>query len=343
MALIWPDSFELTTVAAIVARYNSSDTSSMTVGTSSGRTNQYLQLGGGLLYKHFLATDGLIVGIARKRDTATEIDFLKLYDQDGTRQLTLREKTDGALALYRGDPTTTGTLLATSAAISFGFWIYIELKVIVHPTTGSYELRVNEATQFSASNVNTQETIRRNIERVEVNGRATNGGSPTNHYVDDYYIANLSNPMPVGLFFNNTKIEFVSPEGFGDVTGFTPVGNASNWQNVDERAHNSDTDYNYSATLNASDLFTMQNLSAGSGDIRGFHVTYVARKEDALTRWEAPLIKTGGVTYKGGNDSLTTSYVHYYEVWPFNPNTSTWFDVAGINSIQAGYTNASVA
>lgn len=340
MALLWADAFELTTESAIRARYSAGNACSG-VSSSSGRTNQYLQMGGGSVYKEVNAAKTMIQGIAHKVAAWSETEFIRLHDGNGNRQLTLLHTALGEFKLYRGD-SSTGTLLATSAAITAGFWIYIELLATIGDSDGAYELRINETTQFSAANVDTQNTPYANIGRVEINSRTTSNGS-ANISVDDFYIANTDNPMPVGLFYGNTKIEASFPEGFGDVTGFTPIGNASNWQNVDERAHNSDTDYNYSATLNASDLFAMQNLSAGSGSIRGLQATYVARKEDALTRWEAPLIRTGSVTYKGGNDSLTTSYAHYYEVWPFNPNTSDWFTVANVNAIQAGYTNASVA
>lgn len=340
MSLLWADAFELTTESSIRARYTS--TSACTgVSSTSGRTNQYLEMGGGFFTKEFSTAKTIVMGIAHKIGAWNETDFMTLSDGNGNAQLTLRQNGAGTFSLWRG-AGGSGTLLATTAVITAGFWIYLELLVTIDTAAGSYELRINEATQFSGANVNTQNSPYPNVGRIEIRSRTTGNGNASIS-VDDYYIANTDNPMPAGYFFGNTKIEAVFPEGAGDVTGFTPVGSANNWQNVDERAHNSDTDYNYSATLNASDLFAMQNLSAGSGSIRGMQLTYVARKEDALTRWEAPLIKTGGVTYKGGNDSLTTSYVHYYEVWPFNPNTSDYFTVANVNSIQLGYTNASVA
>jgi hypothetical protein len=338
--LLWTDAMALGTESAIRARYESS-ASCTGVSSTDGRTNQYLQMGGGNILKHVPAAKTMIVGIAHKVAAWSNTEFIRLYDNNGNLQLTLLQNLSGQFLLYRGD-SSTGTLLATSAAVSLGFWIYLEFKATIGTTDGSYEFRINGTVQYSASNVNTQNSAYALIGRVNINSRTTANGN-ADISTDDFYIANTDNPMPVGQFYNSPKIEASFPEGFGDVTGYTPIGNASNWQNVDERAHNSDTDYNYSATLNASDLFAMQNLSAGSGSIYGVQQTYVARKEDALTRWQRPLIKTGGVVYPGGNDSLTTSYVYYYEQWGFSPSTSTWFDVAGINSIQSGYQNVSVA
>jgi hypothetical protein len=290
---------------------------------------------GSITYTRDVATDNVVVGIARKVDSWSQVQFIVLKDSSSGIQLSLREESNGTATLWRGDSESGGTLLATSSAITAGFWVYYELKIFLHDTLGTYEFRVNESSMFSASNVDTKATSVSDIKYVQIKGIATNGGTPSNNRIDDFYIANFSNPTTPSKFCGNTKIEALLPSGAGDVTGWSAFSD-TNYKNVDESAHNSDTDYNYSSTVNASDFYAMGNMSDPSGSIRALQLTYVARKDDALPRVTAPLINTGGSVYAGGNDSLTTSYAHYYETWNFNPNTSDYFTVSDINAIQAG-------
>lgn len=332
MSLIWCDSFELPDEAAVRARYESSLTCNSVV--SIGRTNLSLRMGAGGIQKNFpRGYTTMIVGVAHYTGGWTTTEFIRLFDSNGTIQLTLFQSGTGEFKLYRGD-SSTGTLLATTGTLSVGFIIYIELLVTVHPTAGAYELRINEVSQFSASNVNTQNSGTRDVGRVNLNSRTTGNGT-ADIYIDDFYIADTAAPAPLGYFLGNTKIEAMVPNGPGDITGWTKF-NDSNWRNVDERPHNSDTDYNYSSTVNASDLYTMGNMSAGSGSIRGVQLTYVARKDDALTRATRPLIKSGGTVYPGSNDSLTTSYAYYYEVWDQDPATASEWGISAVNNVQIG-------
>lgn len=331
MALIWPDAFEQGSTAAIIARY---DDSLPCTGVVAGRTNYALSMGSGGLEKRFSqGYQTLVIGVALYAAAWSDTELLQLYDSVNNRQLTLRTNVAGTLSLYRGT-STTGTLLATSTAISTGVWNYIELLATISATVGAYEVRVNEVSMFSASSVNTRNGAYDDIQRITLYSRTTGNGA-ADYIVDDYYIADLTAPMPLGNFFGNTKIESLIPSGNGDVIGWVKF-NDSNYRNVDERPHNSDTDYNYSGTVNASDLYQMTNMSATSGNVRGIMATHVSRKDDAVLRAVRPIIKTGGVVYPGSNDSLTTSYAYYYEVWAQNPQTASEWTIAAINSLQLG-------
>jgi hypothetical protein len=339
MAIMHMDAFELGTVALIQSRYETvNDSGNMTVGTSSGRTNQYAKLSSTELVKTLpTPTNGMVIGYAHKWDgSPTAVQFLKLYDTGGTVLITLQHNRDGTLALYRGT-FDTGTLLATSAAVTLGFWMYVELKVVIHNTEGLYDLRVNETSLFSSAGVDTQLGANQLVYKVSVGGRSNGNGIPTNTYIDDYYIANLSQPIPANGFYGNIKIEHLPPNTAGSATQWTPFpSNVSNWDNVNEYTRDDDTSYNYASTVNHSDLYSLQNMSAASGSIRAIQVTHSSRKDDALPRVVAPLIRSGSLTAAGQNDSLTTSYAYYMEVWGFNPNTSDWFTISEVNALEAG-------
>lgn len=333
MELLWADGFELPSTADVQARYES--VTAIASASQNVRTNLGIDLGGGSLQKQFSrGYQKIAVGIAHL-SSAAQREFIILYDSAGNVQLTLAEKADGTWNLYRGT-FSGGTLLATSAVVTTGVVYYIELLVTISATVGAYELRINEVSMFSAANVNTRNGAYDDIQRVTVNGRLTNGGT-INCYVDDFVIYDAITPFPnsTNYFPGNCKVECLIPSGPGSVTGWAKF-NDSNFKNVDERPKNDDTDYNYSGIVNASDLYAMSNMSSSSGSIRGVQLTYAARKEDVLTRATRPLIRTGGVTYAGSNDSLTTSYVYYDERWTFNPQTASDWTIAEINSIEAG-------
>ena len=67
-------------------------------------------------------------------------------DSNATIHSTVRVNTDGSLSVMRG--SESGTVLATSAAglVTAGTWCFIELKVRLHDTAGSYEVRFNGST-----------------------------------------------------------------------------------------------------------------------------------------------------------------------------------------------------
>lgn len=336
MAFEFLDSFALGSAAAVTARYDSGSIDTV-ASTAPVRTGQYAVMSGHTLIKHIRARTDIVMGVGVYWNSGftgpTEI--IQLQDSAGNLQLTLKFNADGTFGLWRGD-SSTGTLLATSAAISAGFWVYLELKAIIHASLGSYEFRVNEQSMFSGTGANTKNTALTNVGRVKLYSLRFDGPVGSDLKVDDLYIADLSQPIPASGFYGNRRIEALFPNAFGAVTGFTPFGNASNWQNVDENPHTSDTDYNYASTVNTSDLYGMQNLSTPNGTNVVAQLTHVSRKDDALARVVAPLIRSGGVTYAGENDSLTTSYVYYPEIWNFNPNTSDYFTLAAINAIEAG-------
>lgn len=331
MAIEWRDAFHLTTTTAVAARYTSG---SVTALQASGRTGQCISMTGPVasLTQTVSATRDKIVGFAMKQTSfAVDTIFLRLME-GGTTHLYLQlNATTFTISIYRGD----GTLLATTSAgqvWTANFFIHLEFKAYIHDTEGSIALRANEVSWINLGNLDTRNGGTGVVDTVKIANTTNNADL----WFDDYIIATWQQPIGTGQWYGNIRIETLFPEDFGTITGWTPAGNVSNWQNVDETAHNSDVDYNYSATVNASDLYTMQNISTGTGSNVGIQLTYVARKDDAIERVTAPLIRTNATVYQGDNDSLTTSYVHYYESWNFNPNTSTYFSLSEINALQAG-------
>lgn len=330
MALLWMDAFDLGTTTATNGRYES-NYGTGTATSVAARTNNGIRFSNGDGLEKQLGANytDLVIGFAFKPGSAAQNTFLLVRDGT-TTQVQLRVNADLTISILNG----SGAVLATTSALqvlSTSAFIYLELKVNIHNTTGSYELRANETTWLSATGVNTRNSVNNYANRVGIVGAT---GAAT-HTFDDFYIADLTAPMPAGDFYGNLKIERLAPSGAGTTTQWTPSA-GSNYQNVDENAHNSDTDYNASATVGNIDTYAMADMAASSGSIRAVQTTLVARKDDALARQIAPVMRSGGTDYVGATKTLTTSYAYYYQQYDQDPATSADWDFTGVNAVEVG-------
>ena len=96
-----------------------------------------------------------IVGFAFKLDGTTAVDYrlLAFHDQ-GTEQCYLQlNATTLTLSAYRGNGTVLGT---STVALTQGAYAYIEVKVKVHASTGTFEVRKDETVILTVTGANTQ-------------------------------------------------------------------------------------------------------------------------------------------------------------------------------------------
>jgi len=261
-------------------------------------------------------------------------DFLELRDST-TVQVSLAVTATGQLAIYRGG--FGGTQLAATSAgyIAPNVWHFYELKTTINNTTGTYEVRVdgNSSPILSGSGANTRQTANNYVNDLKI--AAATGGSGEHTYCDDIYLLNTSGGSN-NDFLGDTRIEGRVPTGAGNYAQFTP-STGSNWQNVDEVPANGDTDYNSTATVNNKDSFAHQSLSSLSGTIRWVNHWVLARKDDAGTRKVAPLFRISASDYVGTDDTLSTSYQYFGQVYENSPATSSAWAISEINNAELGY------
>lgn len=332
MALEWLDGFELASDAAIAARYTSGSFDSRS--STSGRTNQYIIILGPAqnLKKTVSASASKVVGFAMKQTAfAVNTIFLRIMDGSTVHVYLQLNATDSTISVYQGDGTLLATTDPATQVWTANFWIYLEFFVTIDDTAGEFILRANEAEWLNVTGADTRNGGNASADTIQL-------CSTTNNqylHIDDFYIANLDAPMPAGNFYGNLKIEHLGVSGAGATTEWTPL-TGSNYQNVDENPPNSDTDYNYSSTVNEVDTYTMEDASASTGSIRGVQLTYCARKDASMARETAPVLRSGGTDYVGGTDTLTTSYVYYSEEYDQDPATAADWTFSDVNALEAG-------
>lgn len=252
----------------------------------------------------------------------------------GDWQVSLHSNASHQLIVYRGAPGA-GTVLGTGSIIpAFNSWNYIEMKVGCHNTTGNVELRLNNVTIFSATGINTRNTANAQINRLCLAANAGNAG-----YWDDLYITNEITPNS-GLL-GDCRVQTLVPTGLGQNNGWSPTGQPTGWQCVDDTAAQvagtySDTDYVYASSTGIKFEYSMADLSGTSPVVFGIALSNVSKKGDAGARTCQNLLYTNSAEASGSAYNLSTSYANYTDVWNTNPVTGSSWTPTEINNIQAG-------
>src|SRR5262249_22519182 len=120
-----------------------------------------------------------------------------------------------------------GTTLATGAAISASQFAFVEFKVTIHPTAGSYTVLVNGATYLSATGVNTSGTGGTTADTFETGwGGLTPFGTVFEVYFDDWYVADGtgSGVGNINDFVGDCRPTEMLPTGNGTFSDWTQTG-----------------------------------------------------------------------------------------------------------------------
>lgn len=262
--------------------------------------------------------------------------------------------TDGTMHVYGGFDDTTnkvqvccpaGTYESTeSNLLALNQWQFMEVTaVIADAPNGSFTVKLNGFTKLSVSGIDTK-----------------NGGTgiPNRLYQGGCGYAGAGDPAPVGTeiddlvigdntgSFNITapgdaRVEYLVPNAPGIKTEFTPSA-GSNWGNVDETGGVSDTDYNYSPSTGAMDIFGMSALG-GNGVVHAVAPVLRVRKDDAGYRKVKPVFyKTDGSGntgryYLGTDIAATDSFASSQQIFNSSPDTGALWAVGEVNDLQFGY------
>lgn len=144
------------------------------------------------------------------------------------------------------------------------------------------------------------------------------------------------------------KVLTLRPNAAGDNTDFTPVGEANNWQCVDEEVANEDTDYvKWQSELTGYDFYNIPNHTTETGTINYVRVFARGKTVDFAQNSSGiyKIIETDdarvNVGYSSSFNLLTNSYSTFSKVWALNPRTSAAWTWADIDNLQIGVQTSS--
>lgn len=276
-----------------------------------------------------------IVGFAMRMTSfgaASTITLLNLLGDFGlTTHVTLGMNQLGKLSVYRG--TTVGTLLGSEAGTSIvtGAWQYIELKAVLHDTTGSVEVRVDGVAVITLTNQDTKNAgTRTTFDTVSL---VFTGGQAFVGFIDDLYICNGAGSLN-NNFLGDVKVQTLYPTGAGNTTGLTPSTGA-NYDAVNEPSANT-SDYVSSPTVTTKDTYVFGDLTVGYDPLVVQEVLLAQKVEAGAVRTAVPVTRSAGADYDGTAKTLPTGWVMHRALLETDPATAVAWTAAGVNAAEFG-------
>ena len=249
-------------------------------------------------------------------------------------QCSLRINNGGSLSFLRGF-RVLGTVLETTglAYISAQTWAYIEVKVRVHNTLGSYEVKVNGSTVMSGGDVDTQYQA---IDDVSFIQPYTGNHDTARMLIGDVYILDTNGNDNID-FLGDIRVDTLMPDGIGNKSQWTPSA-GNNFQCVDETTPNDDADYVETDVQNEIDTYTFGDLSALGTAVKAVAINIVGKKTDSGVLRISPVLRGAGADYvlDSSGVALGDGYAHRQLIWQENPVDSDAFAEADVNGAEFG-------
>lgn len=152
--------------------------------------------------------------------------------------------------------------------------------------------------------------------------------------IDDTTGETAAAPVP------DRRFEPLTPNGNGTYSeGTGSDGNSTdNYLLVDDRPHNSDTDYIELDTADERELYTVTTTSPPAGFIFAALIpfAYAKKTDGAVATQLAPLLRLGSVDLEGTAQNLSTSYAMVWERFAAKPGGGAWTQT-DIDAVEVGY------
>jgi len=241
---------------------------------------------------------------------------------------------DQKLRIYDADNTLQATSTGTMPSNA---WYSIQMKVVVHATTGSVEVWVNGVQFVIATSIDTVPGTGNAYPEIVRFGPVGHAG--TGEFLDDITIwddqGSNFNTWTAGKDY---QIETNRCDANGFNSQWTRSAGANNYENVDETPdHDGDATYNYASTSGLRDRIGTDALSVTPDTIYNVRTRCVARKESA----GAALLKVG--CYSDATEDvsaaqgLSTSYTYFHHDSELDPDGDVAWTKAQIDALQASY------
>lgn len=202
--------------------------------------------------------------------------------------------------------------------------------------TFEYELSVGHAKAWVDGALVLSETgLALNMASVDnffLGQRFSSGGTIQTYHIDDIWVAAGATADRVGI--QGYKIETIRPDG--DIThDWAHSAGATGFGVTDETLIDI-VDYNESLTLNATDLFTLTNLSGTPTEILSMQLAAIAHRTDATFRNIALIGDLAGVQSVGSDWALPNTWAGKDYLMTARPGGGAWTP-ADANALRAGY------
>jgi len=274
--------------------------------------------------------------------------ILILRDSSSLTNISLDIQTTGAIQVYRGDNHNGGAGVkiaeSTTHCIGTNRFQRVELKAVIHGSTGSVEVRVNGVTVASASNVDTHAsdaeslgsgTPDPSVSEVSFPGR---GDLSTAFYptIDDIVVWDGTGSYN-NDFIGDQRVYALAPNGDTAQADWTALS-GSGFSNIDEADPDEDTSYLYAAAPGSPNTLTsefdLENLPVSSGSVAAVIACSRVRKDVAgLVEFQHGLV-SGASESKGAVRPCDPVYIFKEDVFETDPASGVAFTPSDVNSLK---------
>lgn len=267
----------------------------------------------------------LFAGIAVKIPSVTTTADIMLFGETAIDHVIIRVLATGAIQALRG-----ATVLGTSAGTGLflpGSFAYVEVKTIIHGSTGEVTIHIDGTEVLTLTSVNTQNGGTGVVTRVRY------AGSTDTVTYDDLYILNDSGAAPQNTYLGDVRVDANLPDSDGATSDFpdlVPASPTDHYLKVNDSTPDGDVSYIASPDNADIDLFGFTPLVTigGANIIYGVALNIYARKDNEGGRQVIGKARPVATNYNGSTGTLSGSYNYFTSLWDLNPETSlAWTDV----------------
>lgn len=338
--------------AATLQKWDSAFFGEMSPKSSTGRfSGKAMQVrgsgGSGWIQKNVkFAKDEMVVGFAflpKTGGTHTTRMGFRLSDANNVK-MELQMAT-GAVSVIVNDVTTVAT--APSSTLVAGVWQYMELKVKIHSTLGTVEVRRGSVAIASASAINTGTT---GVTITSIRLEATDNLQLD--HVDDLYLLDVTGTSN-NDFLGDVRVDTLYPKAdnnnndftlFDDGTqSYSPITeNFVAVQNKGDVTIGRDHNYVESGSVGASEDYNMDDLadlSLTPTTILGVQVVNNAKKTDtgAISYQDEMVI--AGTAFNDGSTVVSTGGDYHMSTFisDTDPSDSATWTAAKVDAVGSGF------
>lgn len=270
---------------------------------------------------------GCLYPIMQPVEDATFFSWMSGVTRMGSLVWKDRDVDPTIFEVWTGDKSTkVGTFQSN---LPVGLWSTVEVKVVVHDTTGEITVRFNGAQVFTFTG-DTKPSTETTIDRAcfaTVQGTSSPG--------DDVYWDDLIACDDQGSYMNSwlrgARITALRPDGAGNYSQWVP-SSGNNWDCVNETPV-SDTDYVSCSSAGQKDTYTMTDCPAEvKTNIKAVVPRYWGDTNGQIKR----LVRIGGSDYLSGAIDYPGVFNFAQDIMYVSPATTNPWTIAEINGMESG-------
>jgi hypothetical protein len=238
---------------------------------------------------------------------------------------------DQKVSVFKGNRTSN--LGTSSQQLLYNQWYYIEMRIVLDPSSGSVQLKIDGETQFTFSGSTTPDSTSSTL--FYMCSEVVGSGSSTHYYVDDIVIndttGSYNNTWP-----NGAKIVLLFPTGRGNSTQWDKVAHLDNYENVDKYPTLDPEDYLLTNLNSRLDLYLNNNLPVDAFSVGAVRVDAWALKNSGSDIMLNLALRVGSTNFISIDNELGVSYSLKQWLHQLNPGTCIGWTVSDVNDLESG-------